>query len=160
MRCPNCGKENQSGQSMCQYCGTLLRRGKEAGSGSPQTSQKAIWSLVLGILCIPMCVLPAIPAIILGVMALINIGRNRDRLKGNGFAIAGIVLASLSILFAFCAILLKVSVPNTGDVEAGAAPNSGWARTRSGIIEPDLTYVGEPTYVRMPPQTRKPRHLD
>jgi hypothetical protein len=60
----------------------------------PQTSGKAVATLVLGLLTF--CTgLAAIPAIILGIMGLVEIGRSRGRLGGKGLAIAGLVTTAL-----------------------------------------------------------------
>jgi hypothetical protein len=70
-------------------------------------SGKALASLILGVLtfCVP--VLAAIPAIILGILALVEINRSGGRLPGKGLAIAGLITASLgnlSLLVAFWAV--------------------------------------------------------
>jgi len=70
------------------------------------TSGKAGWALGLGLasLCL---VVPAIPALILGILALRDIGKSNDELGGRGLAITGIVLSCLSfILIAPIALLL------------------------------------------------------
>jgi prepilin-type processing-associated H-X9-DG protein len=62
------------------------------------TSGKAIWSLVLGLLSFFCVFLTGIPAIILGILGLLDIGRSRGRLRGKGLAITGIVIGSLGIV--------------------------------------------------------------
>lgn len=60
-------------------------------SGKIKTNRAAIWSLICGIssfLC-----LPALPAIILGVVALVAISNSKGKLKGAGLAIAGMIAA-------------------------------------------------------------------
>jgi hypothetical protein len=79
---------------------------------SPKTSGKAVWSLVLGILsfCIPL--LPTIPAIILGILGIVDVNKHEGRLKGKGLAITGLVLSVLSIvMMPFYLILLGILLP-------------------------------------------------
>ncbi len=55
-------------------------------------SRKAIASLALGIASIVFWCLAGVPAVVLGVLALIEIRRHQDQLKGRQFAIAGIII--------------------------------------------------------------------
>lgn len=77
-----------------------------------KTSKSAIWSLICGIAGIILC-LPAIPAIILGIIGLVNIKKSAGALKGNGLAIAGIILGGLIlIMLPFIAIVAAIAIPN------------------------------------------------
>src|SRR5262245_53442310 len=71
----------------------------DESAGAPRTSGKAVASMVVGIvsLCLPVLI-PAAVAGILGILGLQDISRGRGRVKGSGFAIAGIVMAVLSIV--------------------------------------------------------------
>ncbi len=76
------------------------------GERRPTTamSGKALASLILGILTFLMPVLLAIPAIILGILAIVDINRSAGRLTGKGLAIAGLITGSvgnLSLIFVF-----------------------------------------------------------
>jgi hypothetical protein len=64
----------------------------------PRTSGKAIATLICGLLsfCVPL--LGTILAIAFGALALKDIGRSRDRLKGRGLAIAGLVIGVLGLV--------------------------------------------------------------
>src|SRR5437867_280685 len=64
----------------------------------PVTSPKAFLSVFLGLMsfCIP--VVPAIPAVHLGQLALGDIRLNPDKLKGRGLAICGIVIGSIGVV--------------------------------------------------------------
>ena len=66
----------------------------------PGTNGKAIASLVCGAasLTLCMCYLPGIAAIVLGLLALPEISRNRQ--GGQGLAIGGMVLGGLSLVIA------------------------------------------------------------
>jgi hypothetical protein len=71
-------------------------RGKQA-----QTSGKAVTSLILGLASF-VCAcsfLTGLPGIILGVLAIGDVGRSGGRLKGKGLAITGIVTGCLGTLF-------------------------------------------------------------
>jgi len=57
---------------------------------APQNSNKAIASLVCGVLF--MCAPASIAAIIIGHLALVDIKRTAGRMAGRGMAIAGLVL--------------------------------------------------------------------
>src|SRR5258708_40249148 len=61
----------------------------------PQNSNKAIASLVCGILF--MCAPASIAAIILGHLALADIKRTAGRMTGQGMAIAGLVMGYLGV---------------------------------------------------------------
>ncbi len=61
-----------------------------------KTSGKAIASLVMScfaFICIP--IIPGVLAFIFGLLGLRDIGRSRGRIKGNGIAIAGLILAGV-----------------------------------------------------------------
>jgi hypothetical protein len=65
--------------------------------GPPRTSGKAIWSLILGLLSFVFCLLTGIPALILGIGGLGEINQSRNRIKGRGLAVTGIILGSIGI---------------------------------------------------------------
>jgi prepilin-type processing-associated H-X9-DG protein len=74
----------------------------------PKTSRLAIAALVCAILSIFTCMITTIPAIILGIVALVKINNSAGRLKGTGMAITGIVgpIAALPITALLMGILL------------------------------------------------------
>jgi uncharacterized membrane protein YhaH (DUF805 family)/DNA-directed RNA polymerase subunit RPC12/RpoP len=61
-------------------------------------SGKAIASLVLGILSLFCNVLSGLPALIVGILALRDIGRSQEPLGGRGLAVAGIITACVGTL--------------------------------------------------------------
>jgi hypothetical protein len=67
------------------------RRGSES-------SGKATAALVLGLLSFCVGIFAALPAVILGIIALVEIGRSRGRLRGKGTAIAGLVLGCVGLV--------------------------------------------------------------
>ncbi|MCX6377106.1 MAG: DUF4190 domain-containing protein, partial [Armatimonadetes bacterium] len=72
----------------------------------PRTSGLAVASLVLGIL-----VVTALPGLILGIIALVQIGRNPQRLKGRGLALAGTIVSAVMILPAIIGMLAAIMFP-------------------------------------------------
>jgi len=109
MRCPKCKTENPDNAASCRFCNCALPG--VAASGPAQqakTSGLATASLVLGILAPFTCFITAIPAIALGIVALIKISKSVGRLKGSGLAIAGIVIgpATLPIIAFLMGILM------------------------------------------------------
>ena len=63
-----------------------------------KTSGAAIASMVLGILSLFCSFLTAIPALICGAVALVKINKSGGRLRGQGQAIAGLVLGGFCML--------------------------------------------------------------
>jgi len=77
---------------------------------APALSGKALASLILGALTFVVPVLLAIPAVILGILALVEVNRSNGRLTGRGMAIAGLITATvgnLSLLFVVWTTLHK-----------------------------------------------------
>jgi hypothetical protein len=69
-----------------------------------KTSRMAIASLICGILGF-LC-FPAVAGLVLGIIALVLIGRSEGRLKGKGIAIAGIVVSCLMLMVAIPATVI------------------------------------------------------
>ena len=88
-----------------------------AAGRRPSNSGKAVASLVLGILSLFCNILAGLPALIVGLLALRDIGRSRGRLGGNGLAIAGIVSACVGTLLS-CTIAVPVGLPPSGCPES------------------------------------------
>ena len=77
-----------------------------------KTSGLAIASLVLGIFGFLTCGLAAIAGLILGIIGLSVIKKNVEQLKGQGLAIAGIVVSAISlVLTPIMAILMAILMP-------------------------------------------------
>jgi Protein of unknown function (DUF1559)/Domain of unknown function (DUF4190) len=74
------------------------------------TSNAAIVSLVLGILSVLCLGVPSIPAIIVGIVALLAISRSRGRLGGQGLAVGGIVLGVVGLVVLLPVLLLVPAV--------------------------------------------------
>jgi hypothetical protein len=77
----------------------------------PQSSHKAIASLVCGVLFL--CAPASIAAIILGHLALADIKRSANRMTGHGLAIAGLVMGYLGIALTTIYIVFVVFMVRT-----------------------------------------------
>lgn len=86
--------------------------------GTTQSSGKAIASLVLGLLSFFCIFFTGIPAIILGILGLRDIGKHQGRMGGNGLAIAGIVLGMLGCIWSLLAV--AVMLPAVQQVRSAA----------------------------------------
>ena len=99
MQCPNCGTENPDNAQSCHSCNWLLT---SASTHMPtpvaKTSGLAITSFVLAFLSIFTLSLTMIPAVIFGIAGLVKICNSRGKLKGNGFAVAGIAISIAPII--------------------------------------------------------------
>ena len=108
--CPHCSSSIQAGVSFCPTCGNSLSGAPaplvarvpvspavpETYAGPQETSGKATASLICGIVAyVILPFLAAIPAIILGHLALSDIKKRAGQLKGSGLAIAGMVMVPL-----------------------------------------------------------------
>lgn len=81
--------------------------GGYGGYAAPRTNQKAVWSLVLGILGLICCgIFTGIPAAILGSVAKKEINASGGAQTGAGMAQAGFVLGLIAIVFGLVAIVL------------------------------------------------------
>ena len=111
MYCPKCGKENPDNAQLCHSCSSVLTSiSTIAPASAAKTSGLAIASFVLGMLGFCTFFITAIPAIILGIIGLVKIGKSGGKLKGNGFAIAGIVVPTVSGLFVL-PLMLGIMMP-------------------------------------------------
>ena len=124
--CPRCSTAVQDGVSFCPSCGSNVAsmpslsppQASPLGPGpygtAPQTSGKAIGSLICGI--VSLIILPffaSIPAVILGHISLSEIRKSMGRLQGKGMAIAGLVMGYVSVAFIpFILIIAAIAIPN------------------------------------------------
>lgn len=82
--------------------------------GQPQTSGKAIGSLIAGISAYAIApFIGAIVAVVLGHLGLSEIKKSAGRLKGDGMAIAGLVLGYLQVaVLPVILIIAAIAIPN------------------------------------------------
>lgn len=76
-----------------------------------KTSSMAITALVCGILGAFTCGLTSILGVILGVVAMIKIGKSQGSLGGQGLAIAGIAVGGLTLFFGL-GMGAAIAIPN------------------------------------------------
>lgn len=76
-----------------------------------KTSGMAITSLILGFL--GFCGLTAIVGVILGIIAMVRINKSEGRLKGQGLAIAGVILSAV-----FLVLLPALAIPAAAKAKA------------------------------------------
>ena len=99
--------------------------------GQPQTSGKAIGSLVCGIMGLLIPLIGGVVAIVLGHLGLSEIKRSAGRLKGDGLAIAGLVMGYLEAAFFVLLIIPAIMIPNLlrARMAANEASAVGYLRT-------------------------------
>ena len=96
MYCKKCGQENPDNAQVCSACGAVVIQ-PQTPSIAVRSSGMAIVALVLGILSVFTLALTAIPAIILGIVSLVRIEKSGGSLTGRSFAIAGIVVPTVTL---------------------------------------------------------------
>jgi type IV pilus assembly protein PilA len=137
-RCPYCAEAIQDDTQVCPHCGMNLTANVypppppqpvyqqpppqsglpgDAYSGSgqpPETSGKAMGSLIAGISAYVIApFVGSIVAIVLGHIGLSEIKKSAGRLKGDGLAIAGLVLGYLQwAALPFVLIIAAIAIPN------------------------------------------------
>ncbi len=114
MYCSRCGVENADRAGVCSGCGFILAESSPAppaGAVEGKTSGLAITSFVLGMLSFVCAIFTGIPAIICGIISLVKISKSQGRLKGNGFAIAGIAVPAVHTLVILPLIMAMTAVP-------------------------------------------------
>lgn len=105
MNCARCNTTNPDGTRFCMSCGADLTAPPPPNAprftgGAPvetKNSAMAITALVLGIMAPLTCGITFLPAIIIAIIALVQINGSQGRLKGHGMAIAGLVIPVLTI---------------------------------------------------------------
>ncbi len=79
------------------------------GYAVPQNNQKALWSMILGILSLVCCgLLAGIPALILGNSAQKEIAASGGMQTGEGMAKAGVILGWISIALSILGLIFAI----------------------------------------------------
>jgi len=152
--CAACGNNLAEGERFCRVCGRDSTSGTlpVQATGIPstpaapvtpaKTSGKAIASLLCGLLFFIPCLF--IVAIVFGHLALSEIKRSAGRLKGQGLAIAGLVLGYGWVVFALPLILIiaAIAIPNLLRARMAANESSAVAWVRM-INTAEITYSSE-----------------
>ena len=116
MVCSKCGAKLAAPSQFCPNCGETLTpvQGETQIAGDqPETDPKAAVSMVLGVLSILLSVFAGIPAVIFGHLSRASIRRSTGQLKGDGMALAGLIMGYISLfLLPFVAGIVFVAVPN------------------------------------------------
>ena len=134
-QCPACGNSMSADERFCRVCGRQTGAAPvvptPAFTGPPTTSGKAVTSLVFGLLFfIP---LAFVAAIVFGHLALSEIRRSAGRLKGQGMAIAGLVLGySWIVSIPIVLIIAAIAIPNL--LRARMAANESLAVAALGTL--------------------------
>ena len=124
--CPLCGKDVQIPAAPPTTPGELATSG--VLSGPVRTSGLAIGSLVCGLI---MCVPPAsLAGIVLGIVALTQIGNPANRLTGRGLAIAGIITGVIGCTIVPIAMLMSLVLPAFSSARTMAAQMQGNVQIR------------------------------
>lgn len=111
-------------------------------AGSQETDGKAVASLVFGILAIfPLGLFAGIPAIILGHLSKSEIRKSLGRLKGDGMAMAGLVMGYISVAFIpVILIIAAIAIPNLLRARMAANESAAAATVRT-INTSQITYA-------------------
>ena len=149
--CAGCGNLVEAGDKFCRVCGRQLNPmpanvTTPAGLALPrqaETSSKALISLVCGLLFfVP---LAFVAAIVFGHLGLSEIRRSAGRLKGEGIAIAGLVLGYLWIAgIPIMLILTAIAIPNLQRARIAANEVSAIAAVRT-ITAAETSYAAAHT---------------
>jgi hypothetical protein len=124
-------------------------KGKLRKSGTATApSKKAIASLVLGLSSVVFVFFSGIAAIIFGIIANAEISKSGGRLKGQGMAIAGIVLGALGCLWTVVIFLIVLLLPAVSQVRSAARTVQSMDQVRE-ISLGMLNY--EQAYKQFPP---------
>jgi type IV pilus assembly protein PilA len=155
MFCNHCGRDNPDSSQFCNSCGANLTTSTPAvpypvvpppgPTETVPTSGKATASLILGILGLTIfSILTAIPAIIFGHMSRKEIRESGGRLKGEGMALAGMIMGYIStglvVLIVPILIIAAIAIPNLlrSRMAANEASSVGSMRT---IATANVTYA-------------------
>jgi len=146
--CAQCGNTLADNDQFCRACGrpvastagaALAGAPPAAPAGPAQTSTKAVLSLVCGLLIfVP---LAFIAAVVFGHLALSEIKRSAGRLKGEGMAIAGLVLGYIWLAgIPIILIIAAIAIPNLLRARMAANESSSVAGVRT-LNTAEITYT-------------------
>jgi type IV pilus assembly protein PilA len=144
--CAQCGNSIADDEKFCRACGQPAPASGVAAAnplpvppaGPVQTSTKAVVSLVCGLLFfVP---LAFIAAVVFGHLALSEIKKSAGRLKGEGMAIAGLVLGYIWLAgIPIILIIAAIAIPNLLRARMAANESSAVASIRTLMVA-EITY--------------------
>ncbi len=171
MFCSNCGENIDPRAQICPRCGAASSAATQPGPPAPgatppnlpslspppsapmsamppaesQTDRRAVFSLVLGILSITcFWILAGIPAIILGHISYSAIRKSMGRLKGEGLAIAGLIMGYASTLLGLPVFLIIAAILIPNILRARITANESAAKvTMRALSSAETTYFTE-----------------
>lgn len=135
--CMRCGSSIDDQDQFCRKCGAHVSAPAAPASAMPtvpagpaQTSGKAIASLIFGLLFfVPFAF---VVAVILGHLGLSEIRKSAGRLKGDGLAIAGLVLGYMWVVsIPIILIIAAIAIPNLLRARMAANASSAVAAVRT-----------------------------
>ena len=144
--CAGCGNSITADDKFCRVCGRQPSTGSAvtpaigapAPLGSSGTSGKAIVSLICGLFFF---VLPfSIVAVIFGHLSLSEIRKSAGRLKGDGLAIAGLVLGYAGLAVLPVLIIAAIAIPNLLRARMAANESSAVASVRT-LLAAEVSYA-------------------
>ena len=106
--CPNCGKKVSNDMNFCGDCGASFdnysnNKNDNVLYQENKTNEMAVVGFILSLFSLLTCGVLSIPSLIISIVGLNNAKKNNG--NGIGFAIAGIVISSIFILFLLLFIL-------------------------------------------------------
>ena len=142
--CSACGNSMAEGDRFCRVCGKTVAGGVAPVNSAPipatasQTSGKAVASLICGLLFLFPPV--SIVAVVLGHLSLSEIRQSAGRLKGEGLAIAGLVLGYAGLAVIPVLIIAAIAIPNLLRARIAANESSAVAGVRT-LVMAEMTYA-------------------
>lgn len=114
-KCPFCAEEIQEDARICRFCNREVLSAPDTSipvpMGEAKTSGKAVASLILSFFSF--FFLPGIIAVVLGHISRSEIRKSAGRLKGQGVALAGLILGYLGLVaIPFVLIVAAIAIPN------------------------------------------------
>ncbi len=114
---------------------------------TPQTDGKAVASLICGILSVTLLgILTGLPAIILGHISRSKIKKSMGKLKGEGMALAGLIMGYISVALTFVVlvvlIIAAIAIPNLLKARTAANEASAVASVRT-VVTASTAYQAE-----------------